>query len=381
MIDLYVVGGGVSGLFAAIIASRRGKRVTILEKNNDLGKKILLTGNGRCNFTNEYIDCNCYESSNESKDSFIDTVLRQFDNNDMLHMMQDMGMSYYVREGYYYPKTDLAFTFRETLVNEINRLGVEVVYDFNLREIQNKSDYYVLSDRRRTYNAYNVLISTGGIAAPKSGSSGDSYYYLKRLGHNIIKPLPALVNLRADYPDSILGVNALANITLLIDGTYIDSEYGFIKYYKGMLSGIPIYQLSLKAVSALDRGSNVEIEVDYLYNSCIDKALNIQGLNTYDALCQSINPKIVDTYYRDKFDGNIDLFSHMKYEIIGYADDKAAQSTYGGVDISQIDPATMESKICKGLFLSGEVVDIVGRCGGYNIQWAASSGVAVGRAI
>ena len=139
MYDVIIVGGGVSGMFAAIFAFHRGKNVLILEKNDTLGKKILVTGNGRCNFTNDYMDAACYESSSDSiKDSFVESVLSRFSNREFLNTMDKLGMSYYVREGYYYPRTDEAMTFRDTLINEINRLKIPVGSDTGARKLKFK---------------------------------------------------------------------------------------------------------------------------------------------------------------------------------------------------------------------------------------------------
>ncbi|MCR4611126.1 MAG: aminoacetone oxidase family FAD-binding enzyme [Lachnospiraceae bacterium] len=378
MADLIVVGGGVSGLFAAITAATRGKEVIILEKNDTLGKKILITGNGRCNFTNDTVNADCYESSSTDKDSFVSTVLNQYNKDDLIKTLKALGMSYYVREGYYYPKTDEAVTFRDTLLNEIERLGVKVVTDFNLRSVDKTDDGYVLSNKTDNYTAPNILIATGGKAAPKTGSSGDSYYYLEKLGHTIIGTHPALTTLKAEYPKSLQGVNALCDLSLFINGKCVDKEKGFIKYYKGMLSGIPIYQLSLKAIPALEANDKVEIVADFLSDSNAEYAFSREGLSEYKALCQSVNPKIVDAYY---VEGKSQLFYNVNYEIIGNGDYSNAQCTLGGVRIDEINPKTMESKICKGLFVAGEIVDICGRCGGYNIQWAASTGTVVGNSI
>lgn len=398
MIDLIVVGGGVAGMFAAITAARQGKEVVILEKNDTLGKKILITGNGRCNFTNESMNSGYYESNSlDIKDSFVSTVINKFGKDDLLRELDDLGMSYYVREGYYYPRTDEAVTFRDTLVNEIDRLpSVRVVYNYNLRSIEKTDGGYILSNKTDTYEAKNVLIATGGKSAPKTGSSGDSYYYLEKLGHNILKPYPALTNLKADYPDTLQGVNALASISLIIDGETVGTERGFIKFYKGMLSGIPIYQHSIKAVPAVETGKKVTISVDFIRDTNAKCAINRIGLSISQALSQSINPKIVDSYLNrlhistnkttEEFDDYtkdkiLRLFSAVNYEIIGFGEFENAQSTFGGVDISEIDPETMESRKCPGLYLAGEVVDITGKCGGYNIQWATSTGVIVGRSV
>ena len=391
MTDIIIVGGGVAGLFAAISAKKNGANVIILEKNDSLGKKILITGNGRCNFTNEVMDSSCFVSSSGDKDSFVGSVLNSFDNSSLMKMLDELGMSYYVREGYYYPKTDEAATFRDTLINEVERLGIQVIYNFNLRSIEKVHDGFELSNKIDIYHAKKIILATGGNAAPKTGSSGDAYYYLENLGHSIIKPLPALTTLKADYPETLLGVNALANISLLINGQNVASERGFIKYYKGMLSGIPIYQLSLKAVPALNRGDSVKVSVDFISDSNMVNALNRTGLSVKKALYQSINPKIVNSYYKEESkvqteqldneerDGIIQLFSNVNYEIMGFGSFDVAQSTSGGVDISEINPVTMESKVCSGLFVAGEIIDITGRCGGYNIQWAASTGVIAGR--
>ena len=401
MSNIIIVGGGVAGMIAAITAANNGNKVTILEKNNELGKKILITGNGRCNFTNEYMKGDCYSSSLNNSDEvsrhitreFADVVLDRFNNKDFIKVLSNLGMSYYVREGYYYPKTDEARTFRDTLVSEVNRLGIEVVYNFNLRSIVRNEDGFTLSNKEQEYQCDKVIIAAGGNAAPKTGSSGDCYYYLEKLGHNIFKAKPALTNLKADYPDVLQGVNALANISIKINNTTHKTEKGFIKYYKGMLSGIPIYQLSMEAIPALEQGNKVEIVADFVTDSNIETALQLQGTTLRAALYKSINPKIVDVILKgnnitpdtsiDNMNSSdqehiIELFSNVNYEIIGFGGFENAQATLGGVDIRDINPQTMESKICKGLYFAGEIVDIVGRCGGYNIQWAASTGVIAG---
>ena len=401
MSNIIIVGGGVAGMIAAITAANNGNIVTILEKNSELGKKILITGNGRCNFTNEYMKGDCYSSSLNNSDEvsrhitreFADAILNRFNNKDFIKVLSDLGMSYYVREGYYYPKTDEARTFRDTLVSEVNRLGIEVVYNFNLRSIVRNEDGFTLSNKEREYQCDKVIIAAGGNAAPKTGSSGDCYYYLEKLGHNILKAKPALANLKADYPDDLQGVNALANLSIRINNTTHKTEKGFIKYYKGMLSGIPIYQLSLEAIPAIEQGSKVEITADFVTDSNIETALQLQGTTLRAALYKSINPKIVDVILKgnniapDTLTNNmnaaerehiIELFSNVNYEIIGFGGFENAQATLGGVDIREINPQTMESKICKGLYFAGEIMDIVGRCGGYNIQWAASTGTIAG---
>ena len=401
MSNIIIVGGGGAGMIAAITAANNGNKVTILEKNNELGKKILITGNGRCNFTNEYMKGDCYSSSLSCDDEtnpnitreFADVVLDRFNNKDFIKVLSDLGMSYYVREGYYYPKTDEARTFRDTLVSEVNRLGIEVVYNFNLRSIDRNEDGFTLSNKEREYQCDKVIIAAGGNAAPKTGSSGDCYYYLEKLGHNIFKAKPVLTNLKADYPDVLQGVNALANISLRINNTTHKTEKGFIKYYKGMLSGIPIYQLSMDAIPAIEQGNKVEIVADFVTDSNIETALKLQGTTLREALYKSINPKIVDVILKghniapdtslDNMNSSdqehiIELFSNVNYEIIGFSGFENAQATLGGVDIREINPQTMESKICKGLYFAGEIMDIVGRCGGYNIQWAASTGTIAG---
>lgn len=401
MSNIIIVGGGVAGMIAAITAANNGNKVTILEKNSELGKKILITGNGRCNFTNEYMKGDCYSSSLNNDDEanrqiireFADVVLDRFSNKDFIKVLSDLGMSYYVREGYYYPKTDEARTFRDTLVSEVNRLGIEVEYNFNLRSIERNEDGFVLSNKEQEYTGDKVIIAAGGNAAPKTGSSGDCYYYLEKLGHNIFKAKPALTNLKADYPKDLQGVNALANLSIRINNTTHNTEKGFIKYYKGMLSGIPIYQLSMEAIPALELGGKVEIVADFATDSNIEAALKLQGTTLKEALYKSINPKIVDVILKghniapDTLTNNmnaaerehiIELFSSVNYEIIGFGGFENAQATLGGVDIREINPQTMESKICKGLYFAGEIIDIVGRCGGYNIQWAASTGTIAG---
>lgn len=377
MYDVVIVGGGISGMFAAIEACRRNKRVVILEKNSELGKKIYATGNGRCNFTNANMSPDKFETEDLN---FVKNVLEGFDNSDLLEMVKNLGMPYYEKEGYYYPLSNSSMSFAKVLINEINILGVDVVCDYNVRSIEKKDDKFVVSNNVVRYEGRKCIISAGGSAMPSSGSSGDAYYYAKKLGHRVKEALPALCKLKSNVSKSLHGVKALANASLFVDDEYVMSDYGFVQFVNGYLSGIPIFQLSGKAIRAFEEGHKVDVVIDYFYKedkeALINKIENNSALE-YDILCGMLNEKIVIDYYKN----NNSIFEGVKYSITGYGGFDVAQCTSGGVYTCEIDSKTLESNICSGLFFTGEIIDVAGLCGGYNIQFAASSGVLAGRNV
>ncbi len=420
--DVAVLGGGVAGMFAAITAARNGQRVCIVEKNNELGKKIYATGNGRCNFTNARMNPSYYTSVEHGCSDFLENVFDAFSRDDLLEMLNELGMPYYEREGYYYPYSNSAVSFVRTLINEVENLKVDVEYDFNVRSIT-REDTFIISNKQKDIRARKCIVAAGGNAMPKSGSSGDLYYYLKGLGHTIIKPLPSLCKLKCEMLQKLVGVKAFGKVTLMIDGKASESSFGQLQFVKDAISGIPVFQVSEKAVRALDEGRRVELRVCFL-DSDEDTACDIDKANIYNSnikttdlykvisrevrsnLIQVLHEKVVDALF-DKYGidrdakltlenvnsiSNIsdiedekiamlinELLQGITFEITDYGDFNEAQCTSGGVAISEINPTTMESTVCRGLYLAGEIIDITGKCGGYNIQLAASTGVVAGR--
>lgn len=400
-----VIGGGAAGLTAAVWAARSGAQVTVIEHTDRVGKKILSTGNGRCNLTNARMEEEHYYCG---ESGFVAEVLRQFSWKDTLRWFSSMGVLCKARmETYYYPVSDQASAVLDALRLEVERLGVSVLTEWKTESIRTERKkgrllFWVCSGKEKLcFDA--VVLACGSRAAPNTGSDGSGYALAAALGHSVIKPLPALVQLRCqgNYYKALAGIRTEAKLTLVVDGKQERTEEGELQITDYGLSGIPVFQMSRFAARALDERKKVQVIVDFLpfmgkeetrvflrerlaalgwrrgedfFTGVVNKKLALillkmagirpddtmenctkrqrellfRGLKEYEALVSSVN-----------------AFSH-------------AQVCCGGVDAAQVDAHTLESRLVPGLFFAGEILDVDGRCGGYNLQWAWSSGKVAG---
>ena len=233
---IIVVGGGCSGVVAAINAKNKDNEVVILERNNTLLKKLLLTGNGRCNYFNEIYSIDNYHSNNmDLVNDFISdkniTMSKEFFDN--------LGIVPKIKNGYYYPYSNQAVSIKDILVNEVNRLGIKVIYDTYVEDIE-KEDKFIIKTNNEEYICDKLILSTGSFAYPKTGSDGIGYSILEKLGHTIIKPVPALVQLNANskYLKDWDGVRSDVYLELFEDGEYLTKEEGEIQFTNYGISGI-----------------------------------------------------------------------------------------------------------------------------------------------
>ncbi|MCU0105487.1 NAD(P)/FAD-dependent oxidoreductase [Acholeplasma vituli] len=396
MKKVIIIGGGASGLIAAIAAKRHGADVTIIERNIKLGKKILATGNGRCNFTN--VDA---EPIHYNNPTFVKSVFEQFSPQDTLLFFKSLGITPKIEDlGKTYPLSEQASSITDVLIYEVKRLGIEVVYETVILSAHKDSKGFVLYDQKgESFYCDRLIISTGGLALPQSGSDGTGYQIAKDLGHEITKLFPALVKLKLDSPylKQLDGVKFPGFVTLIHNQTPIQTEFGDILFTKYGISGPTILQLSRKANALLSNHESVfidvklvsELSVDQIY----DRLLELKNLPVELALLGLINRKIVAVVLKEAHlmaDVRIDqlkpnqikllanILSSMKFKVTGSKGYEEAQVTAGGVNCDEINPVTLESLKAKGLYFSGEVMDIDGLCGGYNLQWAWSSGYIAG---
>jgi len=382
MYNVAVIGGGASGMMSAIMAKRAGCDVVIAEKNPRIGKKILVTGNGRCNFTNIGLSCKDYNSE------FVKQAIESFTPNDVIEFFKELGMLSVVEDkGRVYPFSLQASALLDVLLMEIERLGIEILTDFDVLSINNTDNHFEITAKNsRTVVANKVIISTGGMAAPKTGSDGMGYQILKKLGHTIIKPEPALVQLKTDK--GIAGIRAYAKVKLKEK-----EEFGEVQFTTYGLSGIPIFNMSRFA------GIGDEIILDLAYDMenkelfSYLKARPAQKLESY--LIGILNKPLGQMLLKDCDLGKLsrnsdslndkelwtitDKIKNWKFIVKGKMPWENAQVTKGGILLDEVDSKTMESKIVKNLFVTGELLNIDAPCGGYNLQWAWSSGAVAGR--
>lgn len=400
MSGIYIVGGGASGLFAAICAARRNKKVTVLEHKDKPGKKILATGNGKCNYTNLVQKEDCYRSSNPS---FAREALRAFNVNATVDFFKEIGIYPLDRNGYLYPNSGQASSVLEVLLLEAARTGVTIECNAHVQKIDKGLSVY-LEDRK--YQADGIILAAGGKAAPAHGSDGSGLSIARELGHNILTPLPALVQLKsgAKYFKILSGVRTEAEVSLYIENQRKTSEKGEVLLAEYGLSGIPVMQISRYAAEALNRGSKVTVVLDFLpfltkeelkemlyyrlkrnVKETLEEAF--LGLLNKKLSYAAIKESKLDPYYRieDIKDSQLTILVNQlkewKVTITDTHSFEHAQVMAGGIDTKEINPVTMESKLIKGLYFAGEIIDVDGTCGGYNLQWAWSSGHAAGTHI
>lgn len=401
-----IIGAGASGIMAAISAAEDGCLVTLIDGNNKVGKKLYATGNGRCNFTNLNMKEECFRS--DSLTGFY-SVIERFDEKALIDYFYKLGINHKDRNGYVYPANDQAQAVVFALNKRLSRLKVDIKLEEKCSDIilpDSKNNYYEVVTEKAKYKADAVVVSTGLKASPNSGSDGKFLSVIKNLHLKINPVTPALVPLIFEENDlsDARGVRCNGKISLYVDGQYICCDTGELQFNKKNISGIPTFQVSRYASKALNERKSVKAVVDF-YPSLSRKDLIKQfkekqtylGYETvYDILFGFLNAKICDVILkRNGFDKNVrfDSFSQSDLERLAIAvkefvvtiKDTAgfeyAQVCAGGIDLSEIDISTMESVKYKGLYFCGEILDVDGICGGYNLQWAFAGGYLAGKAI
>ena len=386
---IVIVGGGAAGLFAAINIKNNTNEVTILEKNDMVGKKILVTGNGRCNLWNEDMNINKYYSNdiNILDSFFTDSLI-----NNTFSKLEYLFDKFRIRNGYYYPYSNKAATVREILLNECNKLGVEIKTEYEVTSITKKDKFLINNE----IECDKVIISTGGCSMPTTGSTGSLFNILSTMGHTINPLKPSLVPLYANeyYLKKWNGIRCSANIELYVDGELKDKESGEIQLTEKGISGVCVFNISHHAVKAIDDGLNVNVKIDFLNmgdNSC-EVLSKYEDYRVYDVLLKYLDKKLIDIIL-DSCDISSDCYfkslttkelsklskklSAFSINIIGYGDFNKSEVTQGGISLKDIDINTLESKNIKGLYLIGEVLDVDGKCGGYNLGFAWMSALKV----
>lgn len=407
MANVLVIGGGAAGLLAGIAAAQSGAQTVILEKMRRPGKKILITGKGRCNITN---NCDLQEiiKNIPGNGRFLNSALRRFTNQDIVQLLEDNGLPTKVeRGGRVFPVSDKAADVVDTFVKIYKNYGGRLLTDCKVKSITaefGKITGAVTADGQK-FEADAVILAAGGSSYPGTGSDGSGVKLAKALGHTIVPLAPSLVPLESDSP-YIAGLQGLSlrNIegTVYADGKKIGSEFGEMLFTHFGVSGPIILSLSKCVAEAFARGAQeVELAIDLkpaLDKDKLDARLQ-RDFTQYsrkqmpngmkDLLPQRLIAPVLDQAFIDeeKFVNQlsraerrrlVDVLKAFTVPITGTRPIAEAIVTAGGVSLKEIDPKTMESKLIKGLFLAGEVMDIDGYTGGYNLQAAFSTGYAAG---
>ena len=396
MCDIVIIGGGVSGIVSAIKSFNGRNRITILERNDKCLKKLLLTGNGRCNYFNDDTSISNYHSMRED---LLDKVINSDNMSRILDFYNELGIIPKINNGYYYPFSNQASTVRDALLFEVMKLGISIKYNYLVEKIEHSNNKFIIND---SIVCDKVIIATGSCSYPKTGSDGMGYDFLRKFGHNIIKPLPALVQLNSDfkYCRELSGIRSDVILSLYEDDEFISSSVGEVQLTDYGISGICTFNLSHFVTRGLDVGRKEVIKVNFLpfikdnymewFNTYSNKH---NDKNIYMLLCNILNYKLVkvilkvcsidnETYYNE-LDYNsrsllIDNLTNFKFNIVSTKDFNFSQVCNGGVSLDEVNLSTFESLIVDGLYITGEVLDINGNCGGYNLICAVISGILVG---
>ncbi len=418
--DTVVVGGGASGLTAAIFAARVGCSVLVLEQKEKLCKKIYATGNGKCNFTNKDWQAPYFRGSDFS---YAEPVLRSLSLEDTLAFFKEIGVYPKERNGYFYPASEQAASVAESLSREAKRLGVTCLTGVKVNRVykeqkkngeatgngkssackENTAGFVAETDNGRFFGK-SLVLATGGKASPVHGSDGSGYPFAKNFGHTVIPTLPAIVQLKAEgkFFKTLAGVRTDGRVTLHI-GKDTYAEEGELLFAAYGLSGIPVMQVSRYASVALYEKKNVTAELDLFPTLAeielaeeIARRFRVMKENTAEeALTGLCNHKLnyvmlqqcgleptkkASAYGKKEASALAETIKHFTVKITDTNGFEQAQACTGGVPLTELTEF-MESRLVPGLFITGELADIDGTCGGYNLQWAWSSGAAAGKKI
>lgn len=401
--DVVIIGAGASGLTCAINIKQLNNNITVavIEKNSRVGQKILLTGNGKCNISNTNIEKHNYYSFNKT---FIKTVLNNYKSSLVFDFWQSLGIPLRSdSSGRLYPYNEQASSILNALRNELKRLCIFTICDQNVSDIiRGKNDFLILTNEYKIVSK-NLIIATGGMATYKNSNDSSIFSLIEKLGHKKTTCFPALVPITFDSQllKILNGVRAKCSISLLADYKLIKKEFGEVQFNKNYISGICSMQLSKFVSEFFNMGSinsqhfnTISISIDFMPDFNLTDILNLlkKRINLYpnieisDILSAMINKKLSIAIIKSlklnpckpafNFNNSFTirsiakLIKNFNLSPTGTLSFKNAQAMAGGLDCSQFDPLTFESKIIEHLFAIGEVLDVVGDCGGFNLHFA-----------
>ena len=398
-----IIGAGASGVFAALILKQNYIDTTVIERNANALKKIYATGNGRCNFTNRNVSYKNYHGENPK---FTISVIKKFDNYDVIEFFNDMGIpEVELENGKIFPKSLQASSIVKQMMCLANHLEVEFIFDSFVDDVRKNGNVFEVKSNDSIYKFDYLIVACGSKAYKKSGSDGNGYILMKKLGHNIVKTHPGIVQLRlnGDSFKKMSGTKFKANAKLVVDGKEIFEFYHDVLFTDYGISGPTILQLSGEAIRAKNKGLDVKIRIDTVdldENKLYEHLIYIISLNYYkkikELLVGLINDNLIEEVLNQagiSYDINVCELSkeeiyklahtlkNLEFSVSGYKDEDSGQITCGGVDTDEINPSTMESKKIKNLYIIGEIMDVDGDCGGYNLQWAFSSAYSCAMSI
>lgn len=405
--DILVAGGGAAGIMAALTATENGKgKIFIIEKMGQLGKKILATGNGKCNYTNYYQAKECYRGNDVS---FAWKALQKFGYKETISLFKSYGIIPYDRDGYVYPLPGQASCVRDILERELKSTKVvinkeEKITDVSIHRKNGRQDGFIVVTGNNKYFTQKLIIATGGKAGAVHGSDGSGYSIAKSLGHSVITPFAALTSciICGKYTKDWAGVRTKGTVRAYNSkGKLLCENTGELQFVAQGISGIPVFQVSRYISEEIVKGRKPYLTIDimplYSEEEIIASLLCRKKKNGSigDIFTGMLHNKLAAALLKfcdisikrqaagltkDEASHIAAVMKNWRLEVKDTGGFEKAQVTGGGIPASEINAETMESKICPGLYFAGEVIDVDGICGGYNLQWAWTSGYIAGNA-
>lgn len=392
--DIIIIGAGASGIVTAINAKNENNRVILLEKNDRIGKKLLATGNGRCNYTNMNLS-----EKNYSSPDFVKRTLEDFSNEDLINYFRILGLESTLDGNRVYPISLKANSVLNILIYWLEKKGIEVKTKSQVKEIKKTKKGYEVITNEEILRADVVVAAFGGKAMPASGSDGVSFEILKKMGIRVTNIKPALTQLKLDskYLKHLSGTKVIGRARLLRDEKVIDEREGEILFTNYGISGPPILDMSVNT----KEGDVIEVPlINNLKKDSIDMVYNryymFPDFSLEEFLMGLVDKKfihyIVDSLDMDKntamnmismgdFEKIIGLLLKSRFKVTGNTGFKNAQVTRGGVSLDEVSPENYEAKKYKDLYIIGEALNIDGDCGGYNLHFAFGCGYRLGKIL
>ena len=395
-----VIGGGPAGMMSAITAADNGAEVTLFDKNEKLGKKLYISGKGRCNLTN---DCSARDFFQNvvSNPKFLFGAINKFAPQDAVEFCTSRGLQLKTERGNrVFPVSDKSSDVIKLFVAELSRKGVKVCLNSEITGLQCQESGFLLTTITDMLYFDRVIVATGGVSYSATGSTGDGYKFARQLGHSIVELKPALCRILCKGVKQLEGLS-LKNVTLSLtsNGKTIASEFGEMLFTDDGVSGPTALSLSSR-INRLPKGDySVSIDLKPALDSekldarllrDFSEKMNKDFVNSLDSLLPERLIKIVAQRSGIPFDKKVhqittaerfklaDVIKNLDFPYVGLDNIEYGIVTAGGVDVKEINPSTMESKLCKGLFFAGEVMDVDAYTGGFNIQIALSTGYVAG---
>ncbi len=399
MVDMLVVGAGAAGLVASITIARAGHNVTLLEQNNKIGKKILVSGNGKCNIDNKYISINRFHSQNPD---FIEKVLDGYDFEVVEKFFTSIGLELIEgKEGKMFPMSLQASSVVELLEYEAKRVGVQIICDCSVTSISKEGDTFTVETSQGSKTSEKLLLASGSPAAPQLGGSNSGYAFATKMGHTLIPRHPSLVQLCSEetWVKECAGVKVAGLVQLYANGEYITEKKGDLLFTNYGISGLAILDLSREVSIRLANYDSCELNLDLMPEMSKEKLINLllkrikEGSDKPLTLWLQgiLNKKLIhiiveQSKCKAKMESDLNRkevgklvysIKNLKLSINDTKGFKGAEVATGGINTTEINPHTMESKLVPNLYFAGEMLDVDGDRGGFNFHFAWVTGMKV----